>query len=183
MRLKEREELEQGLLAGNERIEEAIADFSKNRKPELAAKVFEAISAQMKDGKELFLASCEKPGREKPELRMLKLENGQSYALAFTKRSESRRGSAEKDAEPQLLSLRYILNLVLENKTLAGLALNPFSENSFLLVREAIEAIFNQERTEKMEQLLSEENQEIEEAIQKFYQGQESLPEEKEAEP
>lgn len=181
MRLKEREELEQGLLAGNERIEEAIADFSKNRKPELAAKVFAAISAQMKDGKELFLASSERPGREKPELRMLKLENGQSYALAFTKRSESRRGGAEKDAEPQLLSLRYILNLVLENKTLAGLALNPFSENSFLLVREAIEAIFKQERTEKMEQLLSEENQEIEEAIQKFYQGQESLPEEKEA--
>ena len=132
-------------LEGNERIEEAIADYYEDPNRDSLIGVLESIRVRMnEDGH--FVIPVDIGGEDAPEfvIKSLDDKDGNPWFVAFTSMEE-----LEKGAPTESMSnfIDMILKPCLEVEV-NGFVINPFGQ-SFMLSRELIEMIFKADENAK----------------------------------
>ena len=139
--------------------------------------VFQAMEELVLKAGGLLLAADpagEKEGQQQITLKFLKSEDGKSFAAVFTD-EEEKRGDDAENANALLLPAGELLNIVANHPTADGLVINPFS-NSFIMQKEAIQALYNKIRTDSVEEKLKDSIG-ISQAISKYYEEQQKYTE------
>lgn len=117
------EKIDEGL-KGNEKIEEYIEMLQKQPSEEVLAATLTAIRRRMKEGGEVIV-SVEPSAGNGLNLRILQLENGDKWLVAFTGFEEEMRGK-EQVMSTFLAKMEKLFDLVLQNDEVQGMILNPF---------------------------------------------------------
>ena len=139
--------------------------------------VFQAMEELVLKAGGLLLAADpagEKEGQQQITLKFLKSEDGKSFAAVFTD-EEEKRGDDAENANALLLPAGELLNIVANHPTADGLVINPFS-NSFIMQKEAIQALYNKIRTDSVEEKLKDSIG-ISQAISQYYEEQQKYTE------
>lgn len=166
------EEKAEKLIHDSYKISEEIELFKKDKDPKQLSRVFKTISSEMKKGTGMLMAASpvgNTSGEMRISMNLLNTQDGKSYAVCFTGEKEQAKGRENGQLTTAIvLPIRNILELVLQNDKVHGLAINPFGEN-FLLVRDAVQALLNQDRQDRLEANMKE-NGEIEAAILSYHE-------------
>lgn len=179
------EEKAEKLIHDSVKISEEIEIFKKDRDPKQLSKVFQTISAELRKGTGMLMAASpigNTDGAVRISMNLLNTQDGKSYAVAFTSEKEQAKGKERGQLTTAIvLPIRNILEAVLQNEKITGLAIDPWGEN-FILVRDAMQALLNEDRQNHLEEKM-QENGEIEKAVGKYYEEMEKakaedLPEE-----
>ena len=160
-----------------EGLRNSILAFSDHRDQEHLNLVFQAMEELVLKAGGLLLAADpagEKEGQQQITLKFLKSEDGKSFAAVFTD-EEEKRGDDAENANALLLPAGELLNIVANHPTADGLVINPFS-NSFIMQKEAIQALYNKIRTDSVEEKLKDSIG-ISQAISKYYEEQQKYTE------
>ena len=160
-----------------EGLRNSILAFSDHRDQEHLNLVFQAMEELVLKAGGLLLAADpagEKEGQQQITLKFLKSEDGKSFAAVFTD-EEEKRGDDAENANALLLPAGELLNLVANHPTADGLVINPFS-NSFIMQKEAIQALYNKIRTDSVEEKLKDSIG-ISQAISQYYEEQQKYTE------
>ena len=160
-----------------EGLRNSILAFSDHRDQEHLNLVFQAMEELVLKAGGLLLAADpagEKEGQQQITLKFLKSEDGKSFAAVFTD-EEEKRGDDTENANALLLPAGELLNIVANHPTADGLVINPFS-NSFIMQKEAIQALYNKIRTDSIEEKLKDSIG-ISQAISQYYEEQQKYTE------
>ena len=160
-----------------EGLRNSILAFSDHRDQEHLNLVFQAMEELVLKAGGLLLAADpagEKEGQQQITLKFLKSEDGKSFAAVFTD-EEEKRGDDAENANALLLPAGELLNIVANHPTADGLVINPFS-NSFIMQKEAIQALYNKIRTDSVEEKLKD-SVGISQAISQYYEEQQKYTE------
>ena len=160
-----------------EGLRNSILAFSDHRDQEHLNLVFQAMEELVLKAGGLLLAADpagEKEGQQQITLKFLKSEDGKSFAAVFTD-EEEKRGDDAENANALLLPAGELLNIVANHPTADGLVINPFS-NSFIMQKEAIQALYNKIRTDSVEEKLKDSIG-ISQAISQYYEEQQKYTE------
>ena len=160
-----------------EGLRNSILAFSDHRDQEHLNLVFQAMEELVLKAGGLLLAADpagEKEGQQQITLKFLKSEDGKSFAAVFTD-EEEKRGDDAENANALLLPAGELLNIVANHPTADGLVINPFS-NSFIMQKEAIQALYNKIRTDSVEEKLKD-SVGISQAISQYYEEQQRYTE------
>ena len=160
-----------------EGLRNSILAFSDHRDQEHLNLVFQAMEELVLKAGGLLLAADpagEKEGQQQITLKFLKSEDGKSFAAVFTD-EEEKRGDDAENANALLLPAGELLNIVANHPTADGLVINPFS-NSFIMQKEAIQALYNKIRTDSVEEKLKDSIG-ISQAISQYYEEQQKYKE------
>ena len=160
-----------------EGLRNSILAFSDHRDQEHLNLVFQAMEELVLKAGGLLLAADpagEKEGQQQITLKFLKSEDGKSFAAVFTD-EEEKRGDDAENANALLLPAGELLNIVANHPTADGLVINPFS-NSFIMQKEAIQALYNKIRTHSIEEKLKDSIG-ISQAISQYYEEQQKYTE------
>ena len=160
-----------------EGLRNSILAFSDHRDQEHLNLVFQAMEELFLKAGGLLLAADpagEKEGQQQITLKFLKSEDGKSFAAVFTD-EEEKRGDDAENANALLLPAGELLNIVANHPTADGLVINPFS-NSFIMQKEAIQALYNKIRTDSVEEKLKDSIG-ISQAISQYYEEQQKYTE------
>ena len=160
-----------------EGLRNSILAFSDHRDQEHLNLVFQAMEELVLKAGGLLLAADpagEKEGQQQITLKFLKSEDGKSFAAVFTD-EEEKRGDDTENANALLLPAGELLNIVANHPTADGLVINPFS-NSFIMQKEAIQALYNKIRTDSVEEKLKDSIG-ISQAISQYYEEQQKYTE------
>lgn len=160
-----------------EGLRNSILAFSDHRDQEHLNLVFQAMEELVLKAGGLLLAADpagEKEGQQQITLKFLKSEDGKSFAAVFTD-EEEKRGDDAENANALLLPAGELLNIVANHPTADGLVINPFS-NSFIMQKEAIQALYNKIRTDSIEEKLKDSIG-ISQAISQYYEEQQKYTE------
>ena len=152
-----------------EGLRNSILAFSDYRDQEHLNLVFQAMEELVLKAGGLLLAADpagEKEGQQQITLKFLKSEDGKSFAAVFTD-EEEKRGDDAENANALILPAGELLNIVANHPTADGLVINPFS-NSFIMQKEAIQALYNKIRTDSVEEKLKDSIG-ISQAISQYY--------------
>ena len=160
-----------------EGLRNSILAFSDHRDQEHLNLVFQAMEELVLKAGGLLLAADpagEKEGQQQITLKFLKSEDGKSFAAVFTD-EEEKRGDDAENANALILPAGELLNIVANHPTADGLVINPFS-NSFIMQKEAIQALYNKIRTDSIEEKLKDSIG-ISQAISQYYEEQQKYTE------
>lgn len=160
-----------------EGLRDSILAFSDHRDQEHLNLVFQAMEELVLKAGGLLLAADpagEKDGQQQITLKFLKSEDGKSFAAVFTD-EEEKRGDDAENANALILPAGELLNIVANHPTADGLVINPFS-NSFIMQKEAIQALYNKIRTDSVEEKLKDSIG-ISQAISQYYEEQQKYTE------
>ena len=160
-----------------EGLRNSILAFSDHRDQEHLNLVFQAMEELVLKAGGLLLAADpagEKEGQQQITLKFLKSEDGKSFAAVFTD-EEEKRGDDAENANALILPAGELLNIVANHPTADGLVINPFS-NSFIMQKEAIQALYNKIRTDSVEEKLKDSIG-ISQAISQYYEEQQKYTE------
>ena len=160
-----------------EGLRNCILAFSDHRDQEHLNLVFQAMEELVLKAGGLLLAADpagDKEGQQQITLKFLKSEDGKSFAAVFTD-EEEKRGDDAENANALLLPAGELLNIVANHPTADGLVINPFS-NSFIMQKEAIQALYNKIRTDSVEEKLKDSIG-ISQAISQYYEEQQKYTE------
>lgn len=160
-----------------EGLRNSILAFSDHRDQEHLNLVFQAMEELVLKAGGLLLAADpagEKEGQQQITLKFLKSEDGKSFAAVFTD-EEEKRGDDAENANALILPAGELLNIVANHPTADGLVINPFS-NSFIMQKEAIQALYNKIRTDSVEEKLKD-SVGISQAISQYYEEQQKYTE------
>ena len=160
-----------------EGLRDSILAFSDHRDQEHLNLVFQAMEELVLKAGGLLLAADpagEKDGQQQITLKFLKSEDGKSFAAVFTD-EEEKRGDDAENANALILLAGELLNIVANHPTADGLVINPFS-NSFIMQKEAIQALYNKIRTDSVEEKLKDSIG-ISQAISQYYEEQQKYTE------
>lgn len=160
-----------------EGLRNSILAFSDHRDQEHLNLVFQAMEELVLKAGGLLLAADpagEKEGQQQITLKFLKSEDGKSFAAVFTD-EEEKRGDDAENANALILPAGELLNIVANHPTADGLVINPFS-NSFIMQKEAIQALYNKIRTDSVEEKLKD-SVGISQAISQYYKEQQKYTE------
>ena len=160
-----------------EGLRNSILAFSDHRDQEHLNLVFQAMEELVLKAGGLLLAADpagDKEGQQQITLKFLKSEDGKSFAAVFTD-EEEKRGDDAENANALLLPAGELLNIVANHPTADGLVINPFS-NSFIMQKEAIQALYNKIRTDSIEEKLKDSIG-ISQAISQYYEEQQKYTE------
>ena len=160
-----------------EGLRNSILAFSDHRDQEHLNLVFQAMEELVLKAGGLLLAADpagEKEGQQQITLKFLKTEDGKSFAAVFTD-EEEKRGDGAENANALILPAGELLNIVANHPTADGLVINPFS-NSFIMQKEAIQALYNKIRTDSVEEKLKDSIG-ISQAISQYYEEQQKYTE------
>ena len=160
-----------------EGLRNSILAFSDHRDQEHLNLVFQAMEELVLKAGGLLLAADpagEKEGQQQITLKFLKSEDGKSFVAVFTD-EEEKRGDDAENANALLLPAGELLNIVANHPTADGLVINPFS-NSFIMQKEAIQALYNKIRTDSIEEKLKDSIG-ISQAISQYYEEQQKYTE------
>ena len=159
-------------------LQDSVLAFSDHRDQEHLNQVFAAMEELVSKAGGLLLAADpagEKEGQQQITLRFLKSEDGKNYAAVFTDEEEKRGDGEEQNGNALLLPAGEILNIVANHPTADGLVINPFS-NSFIMLKEAVQALQNKMRTANVEEKLKGSHG-ITQAITLYYEEQKKYEE------
>ena len=162
-----------------EGLQDSVLAFSDHRDQEHLNRIFSAMEDLIVKAGGLLLAADpagEKEGQQQITLRFLKTEEGKSYAAVFTNEEEKRSDEEGKEGNAVLLPAGEVLQIVANHPTADGLIINPFG-NSFIMVKEAIQALQNKMRTDQVEEKLKG-SMGIEQAISLYFEEQKKYREE-----
>lgn len=166
------EEKAEKLIHDSYRISREIEQFKKGRDPKQLNRVFETISGELQKGTGMLMAASpigNTEGAFRISMNLLNTQDGKSYAVAFTSEKEQAKGRERGQLTTAIvLPIRNILETVMQNEKVAGLAIDPWGEN-FILVREAMQVLLNQDRQNHLEEKMKE-NGELELAISRYYE-------------
>lgn len=123
-------------LLGNEKIEQAIAEFLKNRTEEQLSLVLSLIRSQM-NAKASFVVGIEAEVGSM-NVKEVVLKDGRTVGLAFTSFEEQMKGA--KVMSTFMVDIRSLLEATLQNNSSDGLLLNAYGK-AFLLDRTFIRLI------------------------------------------
>ena len=125
-------------LAGNERVEEAIAEYHASSSKETIAEVLEALRQQMHaDGHFLLPVEVDEEDRNNFAFRGIKTKDGRMWHAAFTSQAEYEKG-------PQSHVLSFFIDKSMQftlDTDAEGIIINPWGQ-SFLLAKDMMEMIF-----------------------------------------
>lgn len=160
-------------------LQDSVLAFSDHRDQEHLNQIFSAMEELILKAGGLLLAADpagEREGQQQITLKFLKTEDGKNYAAVFTDEEEKRSDNEGADGNAVLLPAGEVLQIVANHPTAEGLIINPFG-NSFIMVKEAIQALQNKMRTDHVEEKLKG-SQGIAQAISLYYEEQKKYAEE-----
>ena len=147
-----REQFHDFTLDGNNRIEDAMADYFVGQTDEWKMVILQKIWERIQeDGHMIFPVEyipnvSNEDTVQQVRLRTIDLENGETVAVAFTSHTEMRKG-------PESAMLSFFIDTTLEavynNEDLAGMMINPWGDE-FFLTKPMIRLILNQKEASSM---------------------------------